>query len=324
MRRPLRKGWPFSFARVSLLKGVWRLYCAAMPFKSQASTSPALALSPPVLQSWAACPACGDPRRKTWVSFPEMDFSECEACRTVYKSREELARDPSLYEESYFHGRRSAREKRFEHRVRKAMGHIRSVATLGTVTSVLDVGCSLGYVVEAGRRLGLQSAGTDVSQYAVQVCRERGLRAEVGTLDKLPFADGEFDLVIMRHVIEHTPAPLTALVELKRILRPGGLVLIAVPDLEYWKGRWRRRTYRYFRPDDLGEQHYVYYRDASLRRMLSGNGFEVLAGSKAFLRPSAPIKKPWELLRFAALACWQVPASALHLRRELFFVARRT
>ena len=44
---------------------------------------------------------------------------------------------------------------------------------------------------------------------------------------------------------------------------------VAVPDLEYWKGLYRRESYRYFRPDDLGQQHYVYYRRSSLAKLLS-------------------------------------------------------
>lgn len=105
-------------------------------------------------------------------------------------------------------------------------------------------------------------------------------------------------------------SPLT---EITRILSPRGLVLVAVPDLEYWKGLYRRESYRYFRPDDLGQQHYVYYRQSSLSKLLSDSGFEVLAESKAQARPGN-----------VAVAAWQGLARALHMRRELYFVARRS
>lgn len=166
-------------------------------------------------------------------------------------------RADEFYEKDYFHGRKSGRDKRFEHRVRKAMRMINGVRQFGELRSVLDTGCSFGHGVEAGRRLGLDSAGTDISQYAVDVCRSRGLRAEQGTLQKLPFSNAEFDLVMLKHVMEHVPDPAVALAELRRVLRPNGRLLIAVPDLDYWKGHLLRRSYRYFRPDDLGQQHCV-------------------------------------------------------------------
>lgn len=266
------------------------------------------------LVRWSECPVCAGSAHSEWVAFEALAFVRCAGCGAVYKSfeRQDL-RPAELYEQSYFHGRRSGRDRRFEHRVRKAMRWIRAAAALGPVQSMLDVGCSFGYVIEAGRRLGLRSAGTDFSSYAVQVCQDRGYRAERGSVDALPFGDAQFDLVVLKHVLEHTPAPRRAMAELRRVLTPRGLALIAVPDLDYWKGQRRRRSYRYFRPDDLGQQHYVYYDDRALRQLVEGEGFEVLADSKAV---GGPLLRP--LLR-----AWVAAARALRMRRELFFIVRK-
>lgn len=271
---------------------------------------------------------CRGSARAPWVDFTELAFERCIECGTVFKTRERAdVRPEDFYEQGYFHGRKSGRDRRFEHRVRKAMGQLRGAMEFGQVRSVLDVGCSFGYIIEAGRRLGLSSAGADVSAYAVERCRERGLRAQVGTLDALPFSDGEFDLVILRHVLEHTADPSGALAEVRRVLSPNGLVLIAVPDLRYWKGLLLRRTYRYFRPDDLGQQHYVYYTDQSLPRLLEANGWDLMATSKAFGRPrtaaSSAAHALWDRVRHAGIALWQGTARLLHMRRELYMIARK-
>lgn len=278
--------------------------------------------TPPAAQhTWTACPVCGGARHRTYVEFDRVAFVQCERCTTVFKSREApqlLAGD--FYERGYFHGRRSGRDKRFEHRVRKAQRWIGAARRfLPGATSVLDVGCSLGYVIEAGRRLGLRSAGADVSEYAVQRCVDRGLDARRGELGRLPFDTASFDLCVMKHVLEHSPDPRGALAEVRRVLTPGGVVLIAVPDVTYWKGTALRRSYRYYRPDDLGAQHYVYYSRQTLRVLLGQAGYTVLAQGKDHLPPGASSLR-W--LAFAGLRCGYGAVRALRLQRELFFIAR--
>lgn len=283
---------------------------------------------------WSHCPVCGADARREYVGFPSLRFSRCEGCTTVYKSREVRGLLPAgFYEAGYFEGRRSGRDRRFERRVRKAMGEISDGLNFypegdaQPARSVLDVGCSMGYVLEAGRRLGLESAGLDISQHAVSRCRALGFRAEVGTLETLPFPDASFDLVVMKHVLEHTPDPARALLEVSRVLRPRGVVVIAVPCVDYWKGDRRRTTYRYYRPDDLGAQHYVYYSESTLRRRLERSGFEVLVFGK--IRPRRALARRSVLLRLAEPAralAWRAGrafARTFRLQREVYVVARR-
>jgi SAM-dependent methyltransferase len=201
------------------------------------------------------------------------------------------------------------------------MRQLEAALSVNSARKVLDVGCSFGYVMEAANRLGLDGAGTDISSYAVDVCRQRGYRAEVGTLEKLPFGDGEFDLVVMKHVLEHTPDPKGALAEVRRVMAPGGLVMVMVPSLLYWKAWLLRRSYRYFRPDDLGGQHYFYCTPATLTTLLQNAGATVLASSKAFIRPKG-LPMPFEVLRFFSLWVWQQVTTRLFLQREAFALAR--
>jgi 2-polyprenyl-3-methyl-5-hydroxy-6-metoxy-1,4-benzoquinol methylase len=282
------------------------------------------------------CPVCGSAPRSTYVSFPQLEFVQCSTCLVVYKSREQvgvLAAD--FYEQSYFHGRKSGREKRFGHRARKAASWVADavecldpkVVPSQRGARLLDVGCSLGYVLEGAQRLGLSSAGVDVSAYAVGVCNERGYEARVGTADALPYEAGRFDIVVLKHVLEHTATPRQALCELRRVLTSHGVVLIAVPDVRYWKGRRQRATYRYYRPDDLGAQHFVYYSAATLSRLLSENGFQVRHVSKAVYRARRAAKSvfhwAWERARHAALSAWVGVARALCLQREVYLLASK-
>lgn len=265
---------------------------------------------------WTSCPVCGGATRTTWVEFDELAFGQCSGCGTVYKTRERSDALPTgFYEQGYHDGKRS---RRWEHRVSKAMSQIRAATQHRAASSVLDVGCSVGYVVEAGRRLGLRSAGVDVSQWAVDTAKAKGLDARVGSIEELPCQDGEFDLVVLRHVLEHTPRPRAALQEVRRVLAPHGLVLVLVPDVQYWKGQYQRETYRYFRPDDLGRQHFVYYDDSTLEMLLTGSGFRVLASLKG---QAAAAVGGWRRAVSAPVEGWARLARAIRWRRELFFVA---
>ncbi len=247
------------------------------------------------------------------MAFEACAFDRCLECGSIYRTRERLAADPALYEGGYHTGKRS---RRWAHRVRKAARQLEDALALAPGGSVLDVGCSTGYVVAAGLGLGLRAAGTDISLTACQAAQAKGLDVRQGSEAGLPFEAGSFDLVVMRHVLEHTPRPHQLLAEVSRVLTSAGAVLVLVPDPGYWKARRSPRTYRYYRPDDLGRQHAVYYTVPSLSRLLAMNGYRVLADQKFAPRPGqGPLGR---LLGWA----WRLVAR-LGLRRELYLVARK-
>ncbi len=269
--------------------------------------------------SLSRCPLCGAAGRRPHAEFVELSFVRCASCGVVYKARETAAlRTADFYEAGYYTHKRSRRLKRFAHRRAKAQGLLHLALEFVPARRVLDVGCAVGEVIAAAQALGLEGMGCDVSQFAVDYCNERGLPAKLGDLHQLPAADGSVDLVVLKHVFEHTPVPHRALQEIKRVLSPKGGVLVAVPDLDYWKARWWSQS-RYFQPKRLGRQHYIYYRATHLKQVFESAGFSVRSISKAVFCRRRP--RSFERLRFVAVAVWQALARALHLRREVIMVA---
>lgn len=103
-----------------------------------------------------------------------------------------------------------------------------------SVSQVLDLGCGDGELsVELAKATRATVVCADISSLAVDACRRRGLDAyqvELGNVP-LPFPDGRFGLVHMEEVIEHVVRPDRAMEEVRRILAPGGHLILSTPNL---------------------------------------------------------------------------------------------
>src|SRR5204863_5855183 len=107
--------------------------------------------------------------------------------------------------------------------------------------------------------------GVDVSSDAVAFCRERGLEnVKLGAAESLPYDDGTFDLVTAFDVVEHMDDDLAGLREMRRVLRPGGRVLLFVPTFMFLWGL-----------QDEVSNHRRRYRLPQLRHVLEQAGLEV-------------------------------------------------
>jgi ubiquinone/menaquinone biosynthesis C-methylase UbiE len=95
-------------------------------------------------------------------------------------------------------------------------------------TRILEVGCGWGELAEwVGRATGAEVVAVDLSPRMVELARERGVDAQVGDVQALPFADGEFDVAIAAWMLYHVPDLDRGIAELARVLRPGGRLVVA-------------------------------------------------------------------------------------------------
>lgn len=117
-------------------------------------------------------------------------------------------------------------------------------AALGPMTKpcrLLDLGCGAGgNALVLARGVGASFAvGLDWAARPLELARAAGLTSVRGRLDgaDLPFPDGAFDLVSMTEVIEHLVDTDRALEEARRVLAPGGLLLVTTPNMAAWFNR---------------------------------------------------------------------------------------
>jgi methionine biosynthesis protein MetW len=154
--------------------------------------------------------------------------------------------------------------------------------------SVLDLGCGdgTGHGVWIAERVG-SYRGADVSGSAIESARARGLEAVVvEEAHRLPFGDGAFDVVVMSEVLEHLFAPQDALLEVRRVLRSGGLLIASVPNCAYWRrrvdlavlGRWNPLGDDKSVSQPWRDPHIRFFTLTALMRLFATHGFTVQEG----------------------------------------------
>jgi 2-polyprenyl-3-methyl-5-hydroxy-6-metoxy-1,4-benzoquinol methylase len=146
---------------------------------------------------------------------------------------------------------------------------------------LLDVGCATGTFLQLAQEDGWEIRGTESSIYAANFARDL-LKADIfcGHLMDARYENSFFDVVTFWHVLEHLHDPLQYLMEVHRILKPTGLLVIAVPNVNDYIMRIayrivKGRSLKRFSKDDR-EIHLYHFSDETLRKCLQKAGFECL------------------------------------------------
>ncbi len=144
----------------------------------------------------------------------------------------------------------------------------RAERALGAPGRLLEVGAGSGGFVRAARERGWDADATEVSASGLAALAGCGARVFAGDLEDARYPDGAFDLCVSLEVLEHVPAPARHLSELRRVLRPDGLLLLTTPSFAGLSRRALGLRWRVIDPEHLG-----YFTPRTLRAALRGAGF---------------------------------------------------
>lgn len=136
---------------------------------------------------------------------------------------------------------------------------------------LLEVGCGNGFMLELMNRLGWQAEGVDFDEKAVAAARARGLKVQTGSLEEQRYPDDSFDAVTMSHLIEHVADPAAVISETRRILKPGGKLVIVTPNSASLGHTIFRRSWRGLEPP----RHLHLFNRSSLGRLTLASGLKI-------------------------------------------------
>ncbi|HVS29242.1 MAG TPA: methyltransferase domain-containing protein, partial [Solirubrobacteraceae bacterium] len=166
------------------------------------------------------------------------------------------------------------------------------LANVGAGESVVDLGCGAGDFTAALARAGVRATGIDVAEAALRHARERhaGLELDfaLAPVDgPLPLGDASVDVVWASEVIEHVADTARWLSEVRRVLRPGGRLLLTTPYHGRVRNVWVALT-GFEAHYDPRSDHLRFYTRSSLQALLEDFGFGELrlraAGGPPLLR----------------------------------------
>jgi SAM-dependent methyltransferase len=188
---------------------------------------------------------------------------------------------------------------------------------------LLDAGCGGGAMLDVLSDYG-DVAGLDMNPELVELARRRGYDdIREGVVEQLPWADETFDVVTLLDVLEHTADDDVTLKELRRVVRPGGRLLVTVPAHQVlWSNH------------DVVNDHYRRYSRRTLRAAASGAGWSLdrlTPFNSLLLAPAAAVRLA-QKLRGETVAehtpdakigpVWLYPALELPLRVEASWLRR--
>jgi SAM-dependent methyltransferase len=198
---------------------------------------------------------------------------------------------------------------------------------------VLDCGCGAGDYVGALVARGADAFGVEFDARKLAAGLVSGRLAErlsAGDLEALAFPDASFDVALANEVLEHVPDDRAALAEIRRVLRPGGRLLVLSPTRlhpfethgVFWRGTGRRLSHGVpfvpWLPLGLGTRLFDYwarnYWPWELRTLVERAGFRVLATGSVWQtfenisgRQPRWMARLCPLLRFAGALAERVP-----------------
>jgi len=249
-----------------------------------------------------ACPICKSTKsgksiaRVNLVSPYDHDLTECPDCGVIrfdpLPANVELEQ---FYSASYYDFLRSREEG-------NGRAFARSLKKISPKGRLLDVGCATGFFIKGIKdSSGWEVSGVEFGESAARYARETlGLDVRNCSLEAANFPDGHFDYIRINNVLEHVGDPMSMLKECRRIISPGGILFLAVPN----GSNDSRELIDFHREEKLPARskngHIFFFPARTLQMMFGQSGFQAVSqrtGSiKRGLRNSGylPRKGDWK------------------------------
>lgn len=244
---------------------------------------------------YACCPLCGQNHRlmgradashnPQWHAglLQEMEWMQCEACSHVYTRHHwtdaglvELFRHTLAIQQAHADTGHDSLRPLWTPVVERAITHLGGYGPAMKALrppTWLDVGCGNGALVMVAGDYGFKAQGLDARTDTVAHLRDLGFDATQGDFVQAELPTG-LDVLSMMDVLEHMAFPVPALQKAHRVLRPDGLLVISLPDMD--SSSWRLMDHTNNNPYWIEIEHHHNFGRARLTALLHAQGFEVI------------------------------------------------
>ena len=233
----------------------------------------------PEVARYIDCPVCDSSDHMPWMTKDWFTFSKCNACSMVYlnpRLTEQATYDfynsewNAIYNETKFDT--VSVSTALDDEINRTNLEMISKARGGAKGELLEIGFASGVFLRAAKAAGYRVHGLELNERNYRRVRdELGPTMHNVDLFRANLPAGTFDVVYMRDVFEHVPEPKAMLREINRIMKPGGVVYIEVPNIDglIYKIVKERHVCVF------GFEHLNYWSPSTLRKILELTGFGV-------------------------------------------------
>ena len=222
------------------------------------------------------CPICNSSASFTRIFPPHVVL--CRACKTYFMNPRPTEQDITRHYDSGVTYNEWAKETTLRNVMwRRRMRLVLYYKKNGTL---LDIGTGDGVFLNIAREAGFECTGTEISVNGAHRAKEQGHRVLVGNLADLEFGSQSFDMITGWHVFEHLSDPFATAAKVYHLLKPGGVLLCAVPNesnrliKRFLTGNPHPFGDGTFTPDS--EIHLTYFQPRTLKNLLRIAGFRII------------------------------------------------
>jgi ubiquinone/menaquinone biosynthesis C-methylase UbiE len=225
-----------------------------------------------------SCPVgCGADLVVTDIALPEGRLLRCGACGQLVSQISESAYSNSMRALEVSDSNlpdEDASDRRMENATRRLTRVCELLGKPASEVRLLDVCCSRGDFVAAARTLGFDAEGVDPAPHLAEAGRAAGRKIHTGRLEEQGFPDASFDAAALFEVLEQLREPVLTLREIRRILKPGGVLVLSTGNGASWTARVLKQDWSYFQTS-MHAGHISFFNPGSLALAGQRAGFEV-------------------------------------------------
>lgn len=210
------------------------------------------------------CILCGSKKYKKLFDDEDWEILKCAKCGLVKTEGGRIAN----YEEYHRLEEYRKFEEHFRHFFQKRFKIVwRFKPKPGRV---LDIGASTGVMLAIFQENGWEVWGVEPSKSADEVAK-RNIKISKTKFEEADLPKNYFDVVILNHTLEHMLNPVEVLRKVQNLLKPGGIILVDVPNFGSLSARILGKKWPYLMP----EEHKFHFTPQTLQKILKEGGFQV-------------------------------------------------